>query len=725
MTENTEILHPGVTPLCSSLLSLALTPPTRLTLSQWSERNIILSSEYAARSSELRLFGWQREIFDAFTDPRVQDIVMMCGTQLVKTLLAQCALAYVICEDPGPVLLVEPTDTDAKDFSRERLAPMIRDCPCLHGKISASFTATESSGTGTSNRLQAKDFPGGNLSLVGAGAPGNLARRTIRYLFCDEIDKYKGDIKEEGDPINLAWERTATFGSRRKRILCCSPTIAGRSRIGKAYKASDQRRPYVPCWKCGEYQTLHFFPDTGGGVRFDSSVPREKQAETAYYQCSNAHCAARWDDIQRVQSCEKAEWRSHAPFKGSAGFWISHLYSPWKKLSDIVQTFLDSKDDRAAYKTFINTNLALEWQEDGETPDAELLYARREGYPFGSAAVIPARGLFLTAAVDVQDSPPRLEVEVKAWGRGRENWSVFYDIIQVFAQNGHPLPVTSRELWDKLDAEVLQRNWTHESGHTLPIRAMAIDTGNRPKPVYEFARRHPQLSYGPAGIKLHSARTVIPIKGTPDPLRVISSISKEDMSRKRQGVRIIGVGTVCAKQEIYDTLRHVLPKPDGSLSGAPVPACYHFPYYDLVYFEGLCSEVRIEKENGKIVYEKRGARNEPIDLSCYNRAAAACAGIDRFSDAQWRTLEEALSPACLTSSASVIHSVVGGVQSPTLPTSSVSVSSSGTEEAPPRAASVPAPQPQPVLTPSPAPPLGPSPAYGRPAPLSRPVRGRF
>ncbi len=247
----------------------------------------------------------------------------------------------------------------------------------------------------------------------------------------------------------------------------------------------------------------------------------------------------------------------------------------------------------------------------------------------------------------MQDNPPRLEVEVKAWGRGRENWSIYYNKIECFAPNGQPLPVTSVELWDKLDAEVLARSWRHASGHLLSIRAICIDTGSRPKPVYEFARKHPQLSYSPGaggggkGIRLHTVRTVIPVKGTADQYRIISSISDDEAARARKGVRIVGVGTHCAKQEIYDGLKHLRPSSDGS----PVPGCSHFPRYDMPYFEMLCSEVRVIKENGKVEYQQRNPRNESLDTCVYNRAAAAIVGIDRFSEAQWRQLEAAVAVA--------------------------------------------------------------------------------
>jgi phage terminase large subunit GpA-like protein len=279
--------------------------------------------------------------------------------------------------------------------------------------------------------------------------------------------------------------------------------------------------------------------------------------------------------------------------------------------------------------------------EEGEAPEKEILYARRESYAFGDAAVVPQRGLFLTAACDVQENPPRLEVEIKAWGRNRENWSIGYWILQAFHENGQELPVSARELWDKLD-ELLHRDWAHESGHTLPILAICIDTGRSPKPVYEFARRpgHHQLHYGPQGIKLVAQRTVVPVKGTADNLRIVAGISKEDAARKRQGVRIVSIGTVCAKTEIFDLLRHAQPNPDDS----PSHGCYHFPMYDMVYFEGLTAEVKIVKPNGDVTYEKRGARNEPVDLAVYNRGAAAIVGIDRFTEEHWRRMEQAVQP---------------------------------------------------------------------------------
>lgn len=620
LEDQSEALIPG--------LSAQFEPPERLPLSSWAEKNINLSSEYSAKTGELELYSWQREIFDAFTDPKVSEITLMCGTQLTKTLLLQCALAYIIKEAPGPILMVYPKADDAKAFSKERLGPMLRDISCLRGLVS------ESSHDG--NTILMKEFPGGSLSLVGAGAPGNLARRSIRYLFADEIDKNPLSSGKEGDPIKLGAERLVTFRSRAKLIRVCSPTLFVSSRINAAYQLSDRRKPYVPCHICGFKQVLRFRPN----VRFDTSLSLDLQPDSAYYECANPDCVAPWDDNQRWWACDRVEWRADKPFTGHAGFWISHLYSPYKRLKQITKQFIEARNDRNALQVFINTTLAEVWVEEGQTPDGEVLFARREHYDCGDDVVVPKRALFLTASVDVQDSPPRLEVELIGWGRGRENWSLGYWVIQAYVEGStDPLPVGDRRLWDQLD-QLLMREWPHEGGQTMPIRVMTIDTGKKPKPVYEFALRHARILYGPEGMKLHAVRTVVPIKGDDDPLKIISKVSKEDASRKRQGVRIVSIGTHCVKQELFDALQAIKPNSDPDI---PVPGCYHHPDYNLQYFEGLAGEVKVVLENGKVEYQKKnGVRNEPLDLKVYNRAAASIVGIDRATEKFWLLLEKQL-----------------------------------------------------------------------------------
>lgn len=593
-----------------------LAPPPRQTLSQWAEANFILSGEYSSKTGEFRCYEFQREILDSFTDPRAETVVVMCATQMVKSLFQQIALAYSIDKAPGPVLMVFPADDDAETFSKERIAPMLRDVACLQGKVSDARSRD------SKNTITHKRFPGGFVALVGAQSPNKLARRPIRYLLCDEIDKYPLSAGSEGDPISLARKRTITFRRRKKIVLTCSPTIAGRSRIAKAYHESDQRSFWVPCPACEQPQKLLWRQ-----VKWDHSLPMHERPATAYYECE--HCKANWSDVQRWRAIERGGWRGVRSFLGTAGFQISELYSPWRTLSEIVADWLKAEKNRETLKVFVNTVLAELWEEAGETPDYEILYGRREAYPIGT---VPDRALFLTAGVDVQDD--RLEVELVGWGRNKESWSIDYQVIRCYDQQNQPLRTSNPEVWAELH-RYLSRDWPCTDGRTIPMMAMAIDTGYRPKPVYDFAKRCAQPGYGPAGMRVGAPRTVIPVKGNNDGIRLLSAVSKENAARKRQGVRIVSVGGPVAKQELYDNLR--LPRPG---IGAPAPGYCHFPGYSLEYFEGLCSEKRIVHENGSVTWDKQGgARNEALDCRVYARAAAAVFGIDMFSENQWQALE--------------------------------------------------------------------------------------
>jgi hypothetical protein len=122
--------------------------------------------------------------------------------------------------------------------------------------------------------------------------------------------------------------------------------------------------------------------------------------------------------------------------------------------------------------------------------------------PVSLSQAIPERGLFLTAGVNVHKD--RIEVEVVAWGRNEEIWSV--DSLVIDGDSARP------EVWQKLDA-VLARDWPHASGQSLPIRVMCVDAGYATQDVYAWVRRHPQAGWGPAGSAARQPRTAAPVKG--------------------------------------------------------------------------------------------------------------------------------------------------------------------------------------------------------------------
>ena len=603
--------------------SLLWAPPPRQTVCEWAKENFIVTT--GANKGRFRPAAYQLEPINAIGDPAINEIVIMSATQMLKTITILVGITYVIARDPDPIMVVMPRDSDVGKFSKFRLASTLREMTVLRGLV------CDPKSRNSSTTIDTKDFPGGPLIMTAAGSPANLAAYAIRYLFCDEVDKYPKSSGGEGNPIDVANKRTATFRGRRKRIQTCSPTIARESQIAAAYAETDQRKFWVPCPVCGQDQILVWRQ-----VRFAKKIEDVKErAATATYACE--HCGAIWNDVQRWAAVQRGVWRADRPFNGAAGFWISELYSQFKPLRELVSDFLKAKDDPERLKVFVNTSLAEVWDVPGMAPDWKRLYDRREDYAYGK---VPHGASFLTAFVDVQENPPRLEVEIKAWGKnGGENWSVWYEVIapERPGPGGRPVRCTPAdpEPWERL-AELIMKDWPHADGGTLPIWACGVDSGYMAETVYSFCRGFVQPAYGPAGAVVPSYRTVVPTKGGHNPFKIIENISQIDAAKARGGLRIVTIGTHCAKQNVYDSLGK-----DKPLDDQPFPKGYsHHPSaYDESYFQGLTAETRIVTEAGAVEWHKTG-RNEPLDTAVGNRAMYELCGGQRLSDAAWEALEQ-------------------------------------------------------------------------------------
>jgi len=104
-------------------------PPPILTVSQWADRYRKLSAESAAEPGQWNTdrAPYQREILDAVNDPACEEVVIMSSAQVGKTELILNTIGYYVDYDPAPILVVQPTLDMAQAFSKDRLAPMIRD----------------------------------------------------------------------------------------------------------------------------------------------------------------------------------------------------------------------------------------------------------------------------------------------------------------------------------------------------------------------------------------------------------------------------------------------------------------------------------------------------------------------------------------------------------------------------------------------------------------------
>ncbi len=536
----------------------------------------------------------------AITDPNVRQVTIMGPTQLLKTSVLENTFGYYAHQSPSPILLAQPTVEIAEAFGRERIDPMVRDTPVLRELVS------DKKSRDGSNTLTFKAFPGGFAALVGVNAPSKLASRPIRVALGDEIDKWPKSSGKEGDPVTLIKERLATFFDS-KAVFVCSPTIEGDSRIQDEYEQGDKRIYLVPCPHCEHAEEMSW-----QNVKWPEGEP-----EKALYHCGK--CEKPWTETQRQQSIRKGYWLATAEFKGHASFKCSKLVSPWQPVSVMALKFLEAKGKPEKMKAFVNTQLAETWVEKGEAPDYQRLYERRELYKINE---LPDGVAFITGAADVQKD--RIEVEIKAWLRDKQNFSIDYRVLVGDTSN------EKDAVWAELD-KVLNETWITNDKRELQVRMFGIDSGYNTTQVYSWAKRHSinrvRVLKGSDSLQMHFA----PPKD--------ADVNGKDGSRLRRAVKVWSVGVSYTKTEMYGWLK--LDKPE---DGKPYPAGYcHFPEYGLEHFKRLCSEqlMKTKLKNGKTVYRwtQIYERNEQLDIAVYNRAIAAMVGIDRMSQEEFDILE--------------------------------------------------------------------------------------
>lgn len=572
---NCRAVQPGMTMQISDMVReafAAFRPPKKLTVSEWADEKRQLSSEASAMPGRwrTRVVEFMREPMDCIGQPGISRVVIMAGAQVAKTEVLLNTIGYLIDHDPSPIMAVQPTLDMATAFSKDRVAPMVRDTRVLAKKVS------DVNSRKSDNTIFQKKFPGGHLTMVGANSPSSLASRPIRAVLCDEVDRFPLSAGTEGDPIALAVKRTTTFWNRIV-VFVSTPTVKGTSRIEAAYEEGDKRQRFCPCPHCGEYQVLKW-----SQIQWQKGDDGQHLPETAMYYCEE--CGAGWTDSQRIAAVRKGEWRATRPFNGIASFHVPGLISPFVTMADAVRDFLESKNDPSRLQVWTNTYLGETWEEQGKKVDSHELESRVEKYE----TEIPEDVTLLTCGIDVQDD--RVEMEIVGWGDDHESWSIAYHVIY-----GDP---STQAFWDEVE-EYRKFTYVHPLFGEIWAHRGCIDSGGHfTTQVYKYVRDKAPTLFAIKGI----AGVGKPIVGKPS----TANIGK---------IPLIPVGVHTAKELVLQRL---------AASEGEAGYC-HFPEnYGTEYFNQLTSEqlvTRYHKGYKKQEFVAMRKRNEAFDCRVYATAA--------------------------------------------------------------------------------------------------------
>jgi phage terminase large subunit GpA-like protein len=429
---------------------------------------------------------------DALNDDKVLEVYFQKPVQCGGSEAGRNALGCWIDTDPGPVLIVFPSEDSAKENIDERIIPMFRDSPQLTRHLTGRPWDVKK---GVINLRACSVYAGWS------GSPQALASRPIRFLVLDECDKFARWRGVEADPISLAKDRTLTYRHRRKVFALSTPTVPT-GPIAKGLEACGAVRDYCP--KCPECQT-HFVPDWARVSWKGQDAADEEQiravrrkldnGETvAHYACP--HCEAALAQPAFWEAVKAGEWISRGfepgdhPRSDSVGFALSGLCSPWIGVQKCARSS-PGPGSRAWGRFRTSTGVPFWSADTAGDPNLQVTQQRvwelaNSGGPQGS---VPEWATCVVAGVDTgkRDHP----YVVRAFGPGFRSQLLEQGLLK----SGDQV------------LGLLERTWHGPGGHAFPIRRMLIDSGGgaglstmtRTEEVYRLAQKDPARIYACKG----------------------------------------------------------------------------------------------------------------------------------------------------------------------------------------------------------------------------------
>lgn len=572
--------------------------PPPLTVSEWAAEHRIISRTAGAEPGPWRnsRFPFLGEIMDCLSaHSPIREVALMKSTQVGGTEVLNNFVGYIIDHAPGPTMVLMPTVDTAERWSKQRLAPMLVEMPCLSSKVSPARSRD------SGNTTLMKEFPAGVLAIVGANSSSGLRSMPVKFVLMDEIDEYDSDLNDQGSAIELAERRTSTF-SKRKILKVSTPTIKGVSAIEAVFEAGDQRHYQVPCPHCQAMQALVI----------------DQLTEDGQYLC--IECGKLIMQNLKTAMLAAGEWVATHPERTARSYHLNALYSPagvgysWEEVA-AMRAQARQNPDLAV--TFSNTILGLPYESDVQRIEVTELAERAEDWP---SRTIPAGCLILTVGIDVQHN--RWAVRIEGWGRNDQSWTIDYVEIP-----GDP---TREEDWADLEALVFA-SIVNRCGVSMRASCIAIDSGNWTHEVYAWVRKN-------------QGKHVIAVKGSSQANKpVIGRPSAQDVNHRgrttRNGVNLWNVGVNTAKDTLFARIA-------GDEGRDAADRRCHFPSDLTAEFYEQHGAERYDTLRRRWV-KKPGARNEAWDCWVYAFAAACHPSVRVYAkrDAEWCALEALIEPA--------------------------------------------------------------------------------
>jgi phage terminase large subunit GpA-like protein len=571
----------------------------------------------------------------------------MSGTQVAKTTTLENMQGYIIDQDPGPTLVVVPTEDDIGFVGEKKIKPMIYD----------SMQLTKHT-TGSPRDLQGSFYNLDRMTIyfASAGSIAALAQKSIRYLFFDEPDKYPPFSGREANPIDLGEKRTTTWWDR-KIVMACTPTTRN-GYIYQAYDDSNMQRYYIPCPHCGEYRVWKC-----SQIRVPKTLrePDEIIAKNdVWYECEV--CGKKIEEIEKPKLVAAGIWLPEGLFldangktkgepkrtKRKSGFAISSVVSPFElvRWCRIMAAWFEANTEEGIAR---GKRMDFSNAYDGEPyePQGKQLRASdvRKLEGFFSAHTVPADCVMLTVGADYHKSEVkgiiRIDFEVRGFALDKYVTDEKGEKKKIAGKN-YVIDSGWASNFDEFDERIFGTPFPWSDGTAADQKSPLgpccafIDSGFEPDDVYNYCRRRPGIT--------------IPIKGEEGPLMKPLRMSDLEVATERRirsrhsrmwykGMQLIIIDTYYFKNQVTSwaepTYEEDAAGGKPKLVRPPMTQFYaEIPSYYATEFTNEKLVPITDRKTGlkKYVWQpaSRGAATHFFDTAVYATAAAFYKGIQNM-----------------------------------------------------------------------------------------------
>lgn len=496
-------------------------PPERLTVSEAAAKYRRLNNPGAYVGPWLNeMAPYLVEPQDVLNDTAYTGMIFAGPAQCGKTDIFLNWQAHSVICDPGDMMLIQTSQTTARDFSMRRIDRLHRHSPEVGQRL-----IHRRDGDNTYD----KQYLNGMLVTLSWPTINELSGKPIPRLWLTDYDRMPEDVDGEGSPYDLAKKRATTFGSHG---MCAAESSPGfvienpkwmpstrheappTKGILSLYNRGDRRRWYWRCVSCHQpfepdFSLLHY-PDTGDPM---------EAAEMTTLQCPHCNIDYHHEPADglpgKYELNQSGRWVKDGQFwmpdgtvSGTsirseiASFWLKGVAAAFVSWKTLVFNYLtaereyEANQSEEALKTTVNTDQGLPYTPKLIASERLPEEIKNRAKPLGVREVPPGVR-FLIATVDVQKN--RFIVQVHGTGIGRDVWIV--DRFEIkkskrLDSDGEHLwvnPGAHPEDWKLLVEDVLLKTYPlmDGSGRRMGIKFTVCDSGGKEgvtSNAYDFVR---------------------------------------------------------------------------------------------------------------------------------------------------------------------------------------------------------------------------------------------